>query len=174
MGAKASTANNGAGHQSPRARTFSTSSSSDVVSTGTGFNLLRAIPGMHVGGGGNSASGGGGGGSVIPNNDRMRARSLSSVPDLQARHLNNHEAISIPSGAGQYDEQIAGSGGGGGGSGSSNAGNSISNIDGNSVAAAASAAATAGAIALGRVYTATSLPSHIWSLNGKSVYFAVT
>lgn len=29
------------------------------------------------------------------------------------------------------------------------------------------AAATAGAIALGRVYTATSLPSHIWSLNGE-------
>ena len=35
--------------------------------------------------------------------------------------------------------------------------------DGDSIAAA-----TAGAIALGRVYTATSLPSHIWSLNGES------
>lgn len=34
--------------------------------------------------------------------------------------------------------------------------------DGDSIAAA-----TAGAIALGRVYTASSLPSHIWSLNGK-------
>lgn len=34
--------------------------------------------------------------------------------------------------------------------------------DGDSIAAA-----TAGAIALGRVYTATSLPSHIWSLNGE-------
>lgn len=32
------------------------------------------------------------------------------------------------------------------------------------------AAATAGAIALGRVYTATSLPSHIWSLNGESMF----
>lgn len=32
-----------------------------------------------------------------------------------------------------------------------------------------SIAAAAGAIALGRVYTATSLPSHIWSLNGKSL-----
>lgn len=36
--------------------------------------------------------------------------------------------------------------------------------DGDSIAAA-----TAGAIALGRVYTATSLPSHIWSLNGKFI-----
>lgn len=32
------------------------------------------------------------------------------------------------------------------------------------------AAATAGAIALGRVYTASSLPSHIWSLNGKYLF----
>lgn len=38
--------------------------------------------------------------------------------------------------------------------------------DGDSIAAA-----TAGAIALGRVYTATSLPSHIWSLNGKFISF---
>lgn len=35
------------------------------------------------------------------------------------------------------------------------------------------AAATAGAIALGRVYTATSLPSHIWSLNGKFDLFSI-
>lgn len=107
MGAKPSTANSGgAGHQSPRARTFSTSSSSDVLATGTGFNLLRAIPGMHVGGGegggigcglGINGGGGGGGiggsgvgglmssayvGSVGTTNDRQRARSLSAVPDL--------------------------------------------------------------------------------------------
>lgn len=40
--------------------------------------------------------------------------------------------------------------------------------DGDSIAAA-----TAGAIALGRVYTATSLPSHIWSLNGKFISWAL-
>lgn len=143
MGAKASTANGG--HQSPRTRTFSTSSSSDVVSTGTGFNLLRAIPGMHV------------------FNDRQRARSLSSVPDLQTA---NHESISIP--------PNGGGGGVGGGSaayhhhdstGQSDAGGA-NLADDNAATAAANAAAAAGALALGRVYTATSLPSHIWSLNG--------
>ncbi|KAG7295747.1 hypothetical protein JYU34_020796 [Plutella xylostella] len=60
MGAKASTAGGGAGE---RPRTFSTSSSSEVVAGG-GFSLLRALPGL------------------LPAPDRQRARSLSSVPDL--------------------------------------------------------------------------------------------
>lgn len=72
MGAKASTANGG---QSPRGRTFSTSSSSEVVASPTGFSLLRTLPGVQV------------------SSDRQRARSLSSVPDLHA----SHEALAIPS-----------------------------------------------------------------------------
>lgn len=130
MGAKASTANGG--QQSPRTRTFSTSSSSDVVSGGTtGFNLLRAIPGMHI------------------TNDRQRARSLSSVPDLQANNHNNNnnEAISIPAGSSGVQYDVSSS--------SPDPDNSAN--DEHSVA---------GALGLGRVYTATSLPSHIWSLNG--------
>lgn len=79
MGAKASTGNGGG--SSPRARTFSTSSSSDVVAGGTGFSLLRAIPGA-------------------VSSDRQRARSLSSVPDSHS----SHEAIGIPnSNVGAYD-----------------------------------------------------------------------
>lgn len=144
MGAKQSTANGG--HQSPRARTFSTSSSSDVVSTGTSFNILRAIPGMHV----STAA-----------TDRQRARSLSSVPDLQGS-TNNHDAISIPAtnsgSTGAYDP-----------SGQSESGSNLMHEDSHSNSNAAAAAA--GAIALGRVYTATSLPSHIWSLNGKFMIF---
>ena len=132
MGAKASTASGG--QQSPRARTFSTSSSSDVVSGGTqGFNLLRSIPGMHV------------------TNDRQRARSLSSVPDLQANH-NNHESISIPASGSTgppYDVVTS----------ASPETDSSSNDENPSSAGAQ--------LALGRVYTATSLPSHIWSLNGE-------
>lgn len=68
-------------------------------------------------------------------NDRQRARSLSSVPDLQASH-NNHEAMSIPPNA---------------------VGTQSGSHEDN---------ASVNAIALGR-FTATSLPSHIWSWNGK-------
>lgn len=98
MGAKTSTANGGANsatssasHQqhnhvhsqqhnahSPRNRTFSSSSSSATEVIGgttnggsTGFSLLRTIPGMHVTAANQSTI------------DRQRARSLSSVPDLQ-------------------------------------------------------------------------------------------
>lgn len=47
MGAKASTANNGG--QSPRTRTFSSSSSSDVVSGNTtSYNIMRGISGIHI------------------------------------------------------------------------------------------------------------------------------
>lgn len=100
MGAKTSTANGGNGttssgahhqhhvhsqqhnSQSPRTRTFSSSSSSatEVLpsgsSTATGFSLLRSIPGMHVTAANQSTI------------DRQRARSLSSVPDLQQSNGN--------------------------------------------------------------------------------------
>lgn len=98
MGARTSTANGGANsatsnasHQqhnhvhsqqhnahSPRNRTFSSSSSSATEVIGgttngssTGFSLLRTIPGMHVTAANQSTI------------DRQRARSLSSVPDMQ-------------------------------------------------------------------------------------------
>lgn len=97
MGAKTSTANangttsSGPHHQhhvhsqqhnsqSPRTRTFSSSSSSatEVIpggsSTTTGFSLLRSIPGMHA--------------TNQSTIDRQRARSLSSVPDLQQSNGN--------------------------------------------------------------------------------------
>ncbi|KAI5633300.1 E3 ubiquitin-protein ligase znrf2 isoform X2 [Phthorimaea operculella] len=121
MGAKASTANGG---QSPRARTFSTSSSSEVVS-GTGFSLLRAIPGIQVA------------------SDRQRARSLSSVPDLHA----SHEAIAIPANSQSYEASAA----------ASPDTDSSSNEEPGPVPGTS--------LALGRVYAAHSLPSHIWSLN---------
>ncbi|CAH2039145.1 unnamed protein product, partial [Iphiclides podalirius] len=94
MGAKASTANGG---QSPRARTFSTSSSSDVVSGGAGFSLLRAIPA----------------------NSQSYEASAAASPDTDSS--SNEEA--------------------GPGPGTS--------------------------LALGRVYAAHSLPSHIWSINDR-------
>ncbi|XP_026734022.1 uncharacterized protein LOC113498269 isoform X1 [Trichoplusia ni] len=122
MGAKASTANGG---QSPRTRTFSTSSSSDVVSGGAGFSLLRAIPGIQV------------------SNDRQRARSLSSVPDLHA----SHEAIAIPPNSQSYEASAAAS----------------PDTDSSSNEEAGPVAGTS--LALGRVYAAHSLPSHIWSIN---------
>ncbi|OWR41454.1 zinc and ring finger 2 [Danaus plexippus plexippus] len=129
MGAKASTANGG---QSPRARTFSTSSSSDVVSGGAGFSLLRAIPGIQV------------------SNDRQRARSLSSVPDLHA----SHEAIAIPPNSQSYEVSAAAS--------------PDTDTSSNEEAPVAGTS-----LALGRVYAAHSLPSHIWSINGNSVSLCV-
>lgn len=100
MGAKTSTANGGNGAtssgphhqhhvhsqqhnpQSPRTRTFSSSSSATEVIPGgssavpAGFSLLRSIPGMHVTAANQSTI------------DRQRARSLSSVPDLQQSNGN--------------------------------------------------------------------------------------
>ncbi|GLG95218.1 Uncharacterized protein GBIM_02249 [Gryllus bimaculatus] len=123
MGAKASTASGGG--TSPRARTFSTSSSSDVVAGGTGFSLLRAIPGA-------------------VSSDRQRARSLSSVPDSHS----SHEAIGIPnSNVGAYDISES------------------PETDSSSPEDHVLDSPLAANISLGRVYTAHSLPSHIWSLN---------
>lgn len=127
MGAKASTANGGG--TSPRARTFSTSSSSDVVAGGTGFSLLRAIPGTM-------------------SSDRQRARSLSSVPDSHS----SHEAIGIPnSNVGAYDISES------------------PETESSSPEDHVLDSPLAANISLGRVYTAHSLPSHIWSLNGEYV-----
>lgn len=131
MGAKPSTANGGA--QSPRTRTFSTGSSTDVVAAATpgGFRLMRSL-GMDV-------------------DNRQRARSLSSVPDLH----NSHETITATGAT--YD-------------GVSSTGASPPETDSSSTEEAGNAAAAAAAtasLALGRVYAAHSLPSHIWSLNGK-------
>lgn len=165
MGAKASTASGansasstGQHHnqhmlQSPRTRTFSTSSSStaaDVVgnsATGStaGFSLLRAIPGMHITAANQSAA------------DRQRAHSLSSVPDMQQNNggttasggpsnylaANNGAVLGFAPNTTTFQQVTVGS-------------------ESDSIAAA-----TAGALALGRVYAASSLPSHIWSLNGK-------
>lgn len=135
MGAKASTANGG---QSPRGRTFSTSSSSEVVTSPTGFSLLRALPGVQV------------------SNDRQRARSLSSVPDLHA----SHEAIAIPTPGASYDVS----------SGASPETDSSSTEEAGSGLGVGPSAAN---VALGRVYAAHSLPSHIWSLNGKSQTYII-
>lgn len=66
MGAKASTA---AGNQNQSPRTFSNSSSSDVVSAGnnaTSFNFLRAINGV----------------DGVSGDSRQRARSMSAMPDI--------------------------------------------------------------------------------------------
>lgn len=126
MGAKPSSAN---GTQSPRTRAFSSSSSSEVVTAPAGFRLLRSLPGMDT-------------------NDRQRARSLSSVPDLHG----SHEAIAIPATGASFDVSTGAS----------------PETDSSSTEEADAALGSAAAsIALGRVYAAHSLPSHIWSLNGK-------
>lgn len=79
---------------------------------------------------------------MTSNQDRQRARSLSSVPDLQANHESNAGG---PTGT-PYEVHTQSDG---------------NPIDENSAAAAV------GDLALGRVYAASSLPSHIWSLNGE-------
>lgn len=123
MGAKSSTAN---GNQSPRSRAFSTSSSSEVV-TAPSFRFMRSL-GMEV------------------SNDRQRARSLSSVPDIHS----SHETIAIPATGASFDASTA----------SPETGSSSAEEGGGLLSSAAAN------IALGRVYAAHSLPSHIWSLNG--------
>lgn len=82
----------------------------------------------------------------VSSNDRQRARSLSSVPDLQSSHHHHHS---------YNNEGIAIQGAGGAPSTPETENNSA---DDNAASAAANAF---------RVFTATSLPSHIWSLNGK-------
>lgn len=185
MGAKASTAAN-SGNQSPsRARTFSNSSSSNFMSgavasnnvnvnggatSTSGFNFLRAIHGVEVA------------------NDRQRARSLSSVPDLHHHHNTHHHLppsnhnnsihhpysnisnnnlnlndvnsmhMTIPTNSNSVVSVV-----GGVGVGSTSPETDSSNNDNDNNASAAVVMSAA----LGRVFTATSLPSHIWSLNGE-------
>jgi E3 ubiquitin-protein ligase ZNRF1/2 len=79
--------------------------------------------------------------------DRQRARSLSSVPDLHA----SHETIAIPATGASFDVSTGAS----------------PESDSSSAEEAVIGAQGATSIALGRVYAAHSLPSHIWSLNGK-------
>lgn len=155
MGAKASTA---AGNQSPR--TFSNSSSSDVVSAGnnaTSFNFLRAINGV----------------DGVSNDSRQRARSMSAVPDLEIHpattsshhthqnhhhyppssiHHHTHHHNSQP-----YEVVLNGFQNVGAGAHfdlSSNSPEESNSHDDNNQ------------MHIGRV-VATSLPSHIWSLNGE-------
>ncbi|XP_060535903.1 E3 ubiquitin-protein ligase ZNRF1 [Cylas formicarius] len=129
MGAKPSTANGGS--QSPRSRAFSTSSSSEVV-TAPGFRFMRSL-GLE--------------------NDRQRARSLSSVPDL---HGNG----------GPHEEGVAAIEGDVSATGSPGADTDSSGVGDETGIGQGGLLGTAAAAALGRVYAAHSLPGHIWSLNG--------
>ncbi|KAH8361285.1 hypothetical protein KR200_006633 [Drosophila serrata] len=228
MGQKVSTPAT-SGQQSPRSRTFSSSStgaadqapnaagvgqnrSSNAVhasatggEAGQGFNLLRTLPGLQVYHNNSNSNSSQNSTSI----DRQRARSLSSVPDIQqqqqaaqqqqqgsltssgssphAVHSHGghhpHAAVSVTVSAN------ANNGGGGGGSfpataaaGNNNGsatqsymqqrrtlGDSIRDITmtgGNIAESIALAASATSANGIGRVYTATSLPSHIWSFNG--------
>lgn len=150
MGAKASTN----GNQSPR--TFSNSSSSDVVSSNnqTSFNFLRAIHGGEV-----------------ANDSRQRARSMSSVPDIQSTGSNQHHhqnAFSIhPSHNTRPYSHVDVNGFQNSGAGPHfdlspvNPEEDGNHDDSNTMIQGINA------LGLGRVYTAASLPSHIWSINGK-------
>lgn len=169
MGAKASTANgpnsaNSQQHnqhmpQSPRTRTFSNSSSSaDAAGSTTGFSLLRAIPGMHIATSATNQS-------AI---DRVRARSLSSVPDLQQ---NNGSAARGPTNFLNGNSNVGAVGDSGGMITFSPEALAHQVATGNDLDGIANA--SAGALALGRVYTANSLPSHIWSLNGEFVFYLI-
>ncbi|ENN78604.1 hypothetical protein YQE_04971, partial [Dendroctonus ponderosae] len=131
MGAKFSSTSDGS--QSPRTRAFSTSSSTDVVAT-PGFRLMRSL-GME--------------------NDRQRARSLSSVPDLHGGSGNEaHRAQN-------------------GGPNLATEGPVVDSPDADTDSSAAEDGAhgaligSSAAAALTRVYAAHSLPGHIWSLNAK-------
>lgn len=154
MGAKASTN----GNQSPR--TFSNSSSSDVVSSNnpTSFNFLRAIHGVEV-----------------ANDSRQRARSMSSVPDIQSSATNHHHHhhsnaySNHPSHNSQPYSHVDVNGFQNSGAGvgphfdlsSANPEDDGNHDDNNPMMQGINA------LGLGRVYTAASLPSHIWSINGE-------
>ncbi|KAH8420236.1 hypothetical protein KR009_007940 [Drosophila setifemur] len=222
MGQKASTPAT-SGQQSPRSRTFSSSSTgaADPSSpaaqnaaaaanrsggdSGQGFNLLRTLPGLQVYSNHSSQN--------STSVDRQRARSLSSVPDIQQQtaqqqqgsitssgssphahthaghpahlqpphlqpHPHAHTAVAVTVSANANANSNTGFPSAGNNNGSATQsymqprrtlGDSIrdmtmtgSNIA-ESIALAASATSANG---IGRVYTATSLPSHIWSFNG--------
>lgn len=159
MGAKASTA----GNQSPR--TFSNSSSSDVVSgnNATSFNFLRtAIDGVSTTG-----------------DSRQRARSMSAMPDLDIHHptatssnVNSSSTTSnhnnnyhnhhnhhhhLPQNAFSTVLNVIPHAGAGAHFDLSNGPEESNSHDENG---------QVHPLGIGRV-VATSLPSHIWSLNGE-------
>lgn len=148
MGAKASTN----GNQSPR--TFSNSSSSDVVSAGnnnaTSFNFLR----VH--------------GVEVANDSRQRARSMSSVPDIQSGHHHHPNAYSNhPTHNSQPYHDVNGFQNAGAGGGPHFDLSSVNPEDGSNHDDNNPMLQGINALGLGRVYTAASLPSHIWSINGE-------
>ncbi|XP_037725610.1 E3 ubiquitin-protein ligase znrf2 [Drosophila subpulchrella] len=210
MGQKASTPAT-SGQQSPRSRTFSSSSTGAADqqpssnpgqnrgggndTAGQGFNLLRTLPGLQVYHNQNSTS-----------IDRQRARSLSSVPDIQQQqsqqqqqqqgsitssgsspHSHPHAAhghpavgvsVSVSGNANANSNSNSGFPAAGNNNGSATQsyiqqrrtlGDSIRDMSmtgGNIAESIALAASATSANGIGRVYTATSLPSHIWSFNG--------
>lgn len=158
MGAKASTTN---GNQSPR--TFSNSSSSDVVSAGNNpqsFNFLRAIHGVEV---------------AAANDSRQRARSMSSVPDIQSAGTNHHHHHhpNAYSNHSNHNTQsyshvdVNGFQNPGAGGGPHFDLSSVSSEERGNHDDSNSMLQGINSLGLGRVYTAASLPSHIWSINGK-------
>lgn len=150
MGAKASTN----GNQSPR--TFSNSSSSDVVSSGnnpTSFNFLRTVHGVEV-----------------ANDSRQRARSMSSVPDVQSAGTNHHHSNAYSNQSTHNSQPYShidvngfqNSGAEGGHHFDLASGmHEDSNHDDNPMIQGINA------LGLGRVYTSATLPSHVWSINGE-------
>ncbi|XP_013117487.1 E3 ubiquitin-protein ligase znrf2 [Stomoxys calcitrans] len=148
MGAKASTPAN-SGHQSPRSRTFSSSS--------TGAELQSS--------------------SV----DRQRARSLSSVPDMHGQtntssgdpHSQHTQGINAPTAnSTNYASSSTSQQGHNNPMQRHTLGDNLRNVSMagasfvESIALAAQSASNGAATSIGRVYTATSLPSQIWSFNG--------
>ncbi|XP_073834504.1 uncharacterized protein [Musca autumnalis] len=145
MGAKASTPAN-SGHQSPRSRTFSSSS--------TGAELQSS--------------------SV----DRQRARSLSSVPDMHGQNSNSSsdhnqqtQGISAAN-SNNYASSSTSQQGHNSHMQRHTLGDNLRNVSMagasfvESIALAAQSASNGASNSIGRVYTATSLPSQIWSFNG--------
>ncbi|XP_070144785.1 E3 ubiquitin-protein ligase znrf2 [Drosophila kikkawai] len=225
MGQKASTPAT-SGQQSPRSRTFSSSStgaadqapnavgqnrSSNAVhasatggDAGQGFNLLRTLPGLQVYHNNSNSS------QNSTSIDRQRARSLSSVPDIQQQqqaaqqqqqgsltssgssphavhsHGGHHPhaavSVTVSANANNGGSTVGGSFPASATAGNNNGsatqtymqqrrtlGDSIRDITmtgGNIAESIALAASATSANGIGRVYTATSLPSHIWSFNG--------
>ncbi|XP_017048197.1 E3 ubiquitin-protein ligase znrf2 [Drosophila ficusphila] len=202
MGQKASTPAT-SGQQSPRSRTFSSSSTGAADQqppnpgqnrggpndAGQGFNLLRTLPGLQVYHNHQNST------SI----DRQRARSLSSVPDIQQQaaqqqqgsitssgsspHSHPHAAhghpavgVSVSANANANSNSSFPAAGNNNGSATQSymqqrrtLGDSIRDMSmtGSNIAESIALAASAtSANGIGRVYTATSLPSHIWSFNG--------
>lgn len=135
MGAKTSTVSQAAGGNGQ-----SSNGGNDTTTTIQGFSILRSLPGGTVAmlqqqqqhQQTNSTQS-----SRLQGDNRQRARSLSSVPDLTTNEQNNLGSNTVVGGV-----NLA------------NIGVNIDSDDGDEDSGS-------------RVYAAHSLPSHIWSLNGK-------